>query len=141
MIENNKSEIEKQLNTPLWEKTDDAMGIRPTWEIICTVCSVHRGAHVPMVLRRSRIHQVSDMRIHFGTQVYRPFAFDQAYKCPDCGHYIVFGVAVDTAYALKIKEKRGGKADFLLPEEIWDEDERVKEQLEALGYFGGGGKW
>lgn len=136
-----KAIIEEQFETPLWQKTYDELGLKPTFKIYCATCDLARSVKVEMVMRRSRIHNVADMRVHYGTHTYRPYAFDIAYKCPDCGRYIVFGVAVPTEYALKIKELRGGESDFLLPEEIWSENEQVAKQLAALGYYGGGGTW
>lgn len=139
--EKEKGQPIPQWNTPLWEKTDNVIGVKPTFDVICSVCFASRGIRTNMVMRRSRIHTVTDIRMHYGIKEFRPYAFDVAYKCPDCGWYMVFGVAVDATYALHIRELRGGKSDYVLPLEYWDDDERVAKQLEALGYFGGGGSW
>lgn len=122
--------------TPLWERTNDPQGIRPTFPILCAICS-GRDHRSEMVLRRSRIHQVADMRIRRGVDTYRPYAFDMAYKCPECGWYTVFGIAVPTDFAQETIRLREGSTDFFLPEEVWEDDERVQKQLAACGYFGG----
>jgi hypothetical protein len=129
------------LKNPLWQKTDDAVGLIPTFPLVCPFCLNARGKESHMVLRRSNIHRVADVRIKFGINEHRPYAFDNAYKCPDCGYYCVFGIATDMEYALETIKRRDNKAEYILPEELWDQDERIKERLSQLGYWGGGGEW
>lgn len=116
---------------PMWRRIEGPQGLEPTFEIKCVFCGEK------MILRRSRLHQVADVRIRKGVEEYRPYAFDMAYKCPRCAWYTVFGVAVPTDYAQEVTQRREGQVDFVLPEEIWEEDERVKRQLSRYGYFGG----
>lgn len=140
-IKEEQEGIEEILTNPLWQKTDDEVGLVPTFPMTCPFCLNARGKKSEMVLRRSNIHRVADMRIRFGIEEHRPYAFDNAYKCPDCGFYCVFGIATDMEYAQKILKKRGNKSEYILPETIWLEDERVKQRLKKLGYWGGGGSW
>lgn len=125
-------------NKALWERTNDALGIRPKFPVFCQICLAAHDKRVLMVLRRSRIHRVADIRMIKGIEEHRPYAADMAFKCPECGWYTVFGVAMDPTHAQLVIAMREGKHDFVLPEEIWADDDRVREQLEKWGYFGGG---
>ena len=116
-----------------WYKTDDEQGLLPVKPILCPMCLAY-GEKSEMVLRRSRLHRVADVRIHLNDATHRPYAFDLAFKCPACDFYCVFGVPIDIVYAQKIYEIRKGE-EFILPEEYWVGDERVKEKLARWGYW------
>lgn len=118
----------------MWEKTDDKVGIKPTQPKYCPICT-QSGIKVEMVLRRSRVHRVADVRALKGVEEHRPYAFDVAMKCPVCDFYCVFGVPTDIEYAQKVIQLRDNNIDFVLPTEDWDEDGRVKEKLAKWGYW------
>ena len=122
----------------MWEKTNDEIGLRNTEAIYCPICANCRPPHESiMVMRRSRIHPVPDVRVtrHKDGVIVRPYAFDMAFKCPTCDYFCIFGVPVDGEYAQQIIEKRGNNTDFVLPTLAWEEEQRVKEKLEKLGYW------
>lgn len=133
--------MEKEMNGELvenecWEKTDDIVGLRSREAIYCPMCKAREPSiKSEMVMRRSRIHTVADLRIANPTDGNRPYAADIAYKCPRCDFYCVFGVPIDIKYALKVLEMRGSKVDYVLPEEVWQEDDRVSRRLAQWGYF------
>ena len=118
----------------LWEKTEDKVGIRPTKTRYCPICTAS-GMKVEMVLRRSRLHRVADVRIMIGLEQHRPYAFDVAMKCPVCDFYCVFGVPTDMEYAQKVIKLRDNSIDYVLPLDEWKEDGRVKEKLAKWGYW------
>lgn len=120
--------------TGKWYKTHDEKALRPLRPILCPICHAW-GEDSEMVMRRSRLHRVADVRIHVKSgEIHRPYAFDMAFKCPACDFYIIFGVPVDIKYAQKIYSLRNHE-DYVLPEDYWAEDERVKEKLKRWGYW------
>jgi len=135
MTTETKTKIEKEEKDlqGKWYKTDDEKGLLPVKPILCPMCLAY-GEKSEMVMRRSRIHRVADVRIHLKDETHRPYAFDLAFKCPACDFYCIFGVPTDITYAQKIYEMRKGE-EFVLPEEYWANDERVKEKLKRWGYW------
>jgi len=136
---------------PAWQKTHDALGIKPKHDLYCPIClasktvaALEKGQDLKDVtfprlfIRRSRIHQVVDARIAVGTDGHKQYAFDTICKCAQCDYYCVFGVPTDLNYALKIMELRDNSNDFLVPIEYWKDevlvDDDVREKLAALGY-------
>lgn len=122
----------------VWKLTHDERALEPDRIIYCPICD-HADPPIKskMVMRRSRIHTVADVRIaglEDGLQT-RPYACDIAFKCPVCDFYCVFGVPLDIDYAQEIISKRKGSIDFVLPQEIWNEDLQVKSRLERFGYW------
>lgn len=61
-----------------------------------------------------------------------------AYKCPECGYHQRFNITDDKEYIEKLLSIRNGKRQHN-PVEKWEDDERIKEQLAGLGYWGNGG--
>ena len=124
----------------MWEKTNDKVGIRPTQDIYCPICA-HRDPPIKskMVMRRSRIHTVADVRItrrnNDPNSNVRPYACDVAFKCPVCDYYCIFGVPLPMEYAQKVIEMRGGSIDFVLPEDVWEQDDRIVKKMEGWGYW------
>jgi len=124
--------------TQMWEKTNDKVGLREAQPIFCPICA-NRESPIKskMVMRRSRIHVVGDVRLQMeekGEEV-RPYAVDLAFKCPICDFYCVFGVPIEIDYAQHVIQMREGQYDFVLPDETWNEEEEVKKRLKALGYW------
>lgn len=129
-------EPEELVENEVWEKTNDIVGLKPKEPIFCPMCKAREPSiKSEMTMRRSRIHTVADVRIANPTNENRPYAMDIAYKCPRCDYYCIFGVPIDIQYAHKILEKRGSKVDYVLPESVWEEDDRVKTRLAKWGYW------
>ncbi len=127
-----------------WVEVDEPVGIVSKEPIYCPMCKAREPSiKVEMRMRRSRIHTVADVRIanlEKGARdedpaANRPYAMDIAYKCPRCDFYTVFGVPTTITHAQKIIELRGNKVDYVLPEEIWLEDDAVARRLERWGYW------
>lgn len=141
-----KTEVTKIENL-MWEKTNDKIGLRESQPIYCPMCTARalvQGTPTDkvtrMVMRRSRIHNVADVRI-FNQETKpsepqkRPYAMDIAFKCPVCDYYCIFGIPIDIDYAQKVIEMRGGTVDFVLPEETWGKNSEVEKKLERWGYW------
>jgi len=127
--------------TPGWERTDDIQGHRPKFKIHCFNCYMHsilnggEPQYIPMGLRHSVII-LADAK-----------AFDNegidmnqmSYKCPRCAWFISFRVLDDKKYIRKLWRKdREGFLKFIPDCDDWsEEDELIKIQLAALGYWGG----
>jgi len=125
-------------NLQPWKLTYDKRALEPARKMYCPICANAEPAlKVELVMRRSRIHTVADVRVAGREKgvLTRPYACDIAFKCPHCDFYCIFGVPLDMAYAQKCIEMREGSIDFVLPEETWNEEGQVKERLAKLGYW------
>ena len=100
-----------------WAKSDDLFGYAPTFDVTCRYCGVD------MFLRFSRI--------------YKDYAMIQMFKCPQCGWFAIFNVDEDKEYQKEVFEKRGKVSTITPTMEQLSEDEQIRQQLEAFGYFGG----
>lgn len=123
---------------PVWKPTNDEKALEPTRVHYCPICA---NADPPtkskLVMRRSRIHTVADVRIAGRDKgiTTRPYACDLAFKCPVCDYYCVFGVPLDMEYAQERIRERDGSIDYVLPDDTWNENGEVKSRLEKLGYW------
>jgi len=59
------------------------------------------------------------------------------YKCPTCALVRRWNVAIRPSEFDSLLAIRGGNDVYYPPIEEWTEDDRIAQQLEALGYFGG----
>lgn len=123
-------------------------GHKPNKPIICRCCS---GT---MVLRWSKIFAHADylheaMRRRDAGEGVNEFlemidkfpaaysyAEDMEWKCPDCGGVQIFGVAISLEQFKALRESRGYSFTYI-PIEQWNDNAKIKKQLEDLGYFGG----
>lgn len=132
------------METNHWEKTNDIVGLKESKPIYCPICLARALAdNTPLsetpklVMRRSRIHQVADVRLaaYRKEQDIRPYAFDLAYKCPECDFYCIFGIPTEIDYAQGIIKIREGKPEYVLPEETWLGQQVVSNRLSRWGYW------
>ena len=107
-----------------WERTDNAFGHKPKFEVSCAHC----GAK--MVVRHTRLMLETD-RTSLPANV-------MCYKCPNCAWLVTFEITDTVQYLRRVAKLRHG-ALFLVPDtEVWaSEDDEIARQLEGLGYFGG----
>jgi len=60
------------------------------------------------------------------------------FKCPECAWFVRFYVEDEPEYLKKILDLRNGANIFYPRYKEWaEEDKRIAEQLQALGYWGG----
>jgi hypothetical protein len=64
------------------------------------------------------------------------YAEDMEWKCPDCGSIQIFGVAISRKQFEAIREARD-YTSTLIPIEEWNDNAKIRKQMEDLGYFGG----
>lgn len=107
-----------------WDRTNDIVGHAPNFKINCPFCDI------PMMMRYSQVFP--DGEILYG--MFGP-GNQVAYKCPSCGYHQRFNVEDDKEYIDKTLELRGGKVQYN-PVSEWEQDEKIKAQLTALGYWG-----
>ena len=119
----------KLKRTPRWERTNDVQGHKPKFNIRCAFCDM------PMVLRHSIIYTKDKAKNEDETLQHN----QMSYKCPRCAWFIQFMVIDDNKYLKKVVKKyRNGYIRLLPSNDEWsDEDELIKKQLAALGYWGG----
>ena len=108
----------------LWERTDDTFGYRPKFKMDCLYCKKK------MVPRYSFLFP--DGQALYG--IYGA-GVQLAFKCPRCGFHQRFNLEDDKEYIQKILDYRNGKVQYN-PVPEWEQDEKIKAQLTALGYFG-----
>ena len=103
----------------LWEiKKDDKWGAYPRFFLRCYFCGTE------LVPRHSVLHKVLKNKSH---------ALDVSYKCPNCDWYVTFGIPITKEEFESIYRARNGYV--YEPEEIWQNKEKVKSKLKALGYW------
>ena len=107
-----------------WERTENAIGHRPKFEVKCFHCGTK------MVVRNTKLLLDAE-KIQLPANIMR-------YKCPNCAWLVDFEVTDTPQYLRRVARFRHG-ATFLVPDtEVWaSEDEKIARQLEGLGYFGG----
>lgn len=119
-----------------WDEVEQPIGLQSKEPIYCPMCKAREPSiKVEMVMRRSRIHMVADMRIANPVDGNRPYAMDMAYKCPRCDYYCMFGVPTSIEHAQNILKLRDSKVDFILPEDAWKENDKIKKRLAKWGYW------
>jgi len=115
--------------TPRWDRTEDAQGHSPKFNIRCFHCDM------PMTLRHSVIADTKTI-----------LALDEdtdvnvmSYKCPRCAWFTRFNVVDKKRYLKKvIKKYRKNHIKFIPTCDDWsNESNEIKKQLSALGYWGG----
>jgi len=100
-----------------WKKTETAWGYCPTFSPKCRYCGVELQGRFSII--------------------YKNYAMILKYKCPSCGWFALFEIDEDKEYQKKIFELRGKVHTITPTVEALNEDEDIKRQLSALGYFGG----
>jgi hypothetical protein len=144
-----------------WEMTDDYIGMKPKFRVICSDCMwndffstlgqftlewesfskalIETWARVKHRFRAGEF----DMRLReafcsplptIGEKAYHN---DMHYKCcksDGCDRVKVFGVPVDKEYYEELMKRRKGEAR-VQPRDQWEEDEEMKKQLEGIGYL------
>ena len=105
-----------------WERAE-RVGHRPKFDISCPFCKVG------MVVRYSYAFPA-------GEPIYGMFEPTNqiAYKCHACGYHQRFNIPDTKEYIQSLYDERG-KSHYS-PVSDWEENEKIKEQLEALGYWG-----
>jgi len=107
-----------------WKRTGDILGYRPKFKITCQFCKTK------MVPRYSYLFPNGELvygMVGAGCQM--------AYKCPRCGFHQRFNITDDKEYIEKVLALRNGKVQHN-PVSEWEQDDKIKAQLTALGYFG-----
>jgi len=119
----------KLARTPMWERTNDAQGHKPAFNIRCHFCDC------PMALR----HSVIFVGQNDDNEGKERNINQMSYKCPKCAWFVRFMVVDDAKYLRKVKNQyRFGLMPFLPTIDDWsEENEEIGRQLEALGYWGG----
>ena len=107
-----------------WERTNDIAGHRPLFRVYCRFCDED------MVQRYSAVFAAPNL-LHGFAEAGNQMAF----KCQKCGSHIKFNIVDDREYMEKIQAIRGSGQHHPISE--WEENEQIKKQLEALGYWGG----
>lgn len=137
-----------------WEMTDDAIGMQPKFQVICTQCAFHALMDYMVVPELSLVdaftswmrdmidckfdmflREVHCTKLPFVSE--RAFANNMHYKCchsNGCDQVKVFGVPIDEEYYTELMKRRAGNAR-IVPREDWDKDEDIKKQLKGLGYI------
>ena len=113
------------MNKKKWKRTNDIVGHKPKFRVYCRFCDED------MICRYSAVFPEPNL-LHGFTVAGNQLAF----KCPTCGYHIRFNVPDDKEYIDKIYALRQNKSYHHSLEE-WEENELIKKQLEALGYWGG----
>ena len=109
---------------PNYRLTWDFIGIRNNKPIYCCFCNVK------MVIRNSQLDwsfELENLNLHI----------DLRFKCPNCDWWITKGVPIPKQYFLWLwhHRKKHGIGRTYAPYQEWLDNERIKQQLEALGYF------
>lgn len=107
-----------------WKRTDDLLGYKPKFKVDCPYCKAS------MVPRYSYLFPKGEL-VYGMTGA----GCQMAYKCPRCGYHQRFNITDDKEYIEKILAMRGGAVQHN-PVSEWEQDERIKAKLEALGYWG-----
>lgn len=136
-----------------WEAIDNAIGMRPKFQVICTQClfnyilKVMREGKTPayaldeamnltekgefdMVLREAFCSPLPTI----GEKAYHN---DMHYKCAyskGCDQIKIFGPPIDKEYYEWLMKKRDDKAR-IQPWEDWDKDPDIRKQLKGMGYI------
>lgn len=116
---------------PFWVRTNNARGVEAISKINCPL----HGKQ--MFLRQSELKHTQ--RETKGKMVVAPCVLVM-YKCPYCALCLYFHVefpVVDNEYWFKVMDWRNDYAVYIPPREEWTEEDAIKKQLEALGYWGG----
>jgi hypothetical protein len=106
-----------------WERDNGAVGHYPTFKIDCPFCKVS------MAVRYSYVFPD-------GEPIYGMLGpcNQIAYKCPSCGYHQRFNIEDDYDYIKSLYDSRG--KNHYSPVPNWEADERIRRQLESLGYWG-----
>lgn len=144
-----------------WEMTDDYIGMKPKFRVICSDCMWDDFFSLLGQLKLESCYFTDvlntawqrvafrfkngdyDMRLReafcsplptIGEKAYHN---DMHYKCckkEGCDRVKVFGVPIDKEYYNELVKRRGGK-ERVQPRDQWEEDEEMKKQLEGIGYL------
>ena len=105
-----------------WERVQP-VGHKPTFKVECPFCKID------MAVRYSYVFP--DGNLIYGLT--GP-ANQIAMKCPECGFHQRFNIMDDKDYIQSLYDSRG-KSHYS-PVDEWEDNEKIKKQLEALGYWG-----
>lgn len=115
---------------PKWERTHDRNGHKPNFDLTCRFCGS------PMIVRYSKVFTERDMAYGIAGATHQI-----AMKCPACAWVCRFNVRDDQEYLNEIIAARDGHNMYVPPAVEWtdsdSDDEKIRRQLEALGYVGG----
>ena len=139
-----------------WERTNDILGHRPTFDVICVRCETSLGRKTKMQVRHTglKISKAAQMEMYFKEHPpeepweIKKEPFDHEvnlhlinYKCPHCAWFIRFQVPDTREYLQEIYKKRQYNLKFV---PLWETDEMSEEELKsierqmvALGYWAG----
>ena len=139
-----------------WERTNDILGHKPKFDMLCVRCKVSFGKDTKMQVRHSglRISQNAMVEMynkeHPPDKPWEPLpeSFDpeinvhaMAYKCPYCAWFIRFQIPDTREYLQEIYKKRNYSQKFIpvWETDVIDEEEqkKIEQQLESMGYWGG----
>jgi len=110
-----------------WKRTEYLEGHEPLFDMVCKFCGDKMFFRCSLLyLKRKREYGIS-----------KPVN-QISYKCPTCAWVARFNVEDEPEYLFKIFEKRDFVDLYIPPVEEWiKENEKIREQLAALGYVGG----
>ena len=137
-----------------WEMTDDAIGMRPKFMVVCEQCAINFFFGWVDVLQGDIVEALRETlqrmnRGQFNMSLRETFcsplpsigekAFhnDMHYKCcksDGCDQVKIFGLPVDEDYYHELMKRRGGQPR-IQPKEEWDRNKDLKTQLKGLGYL------
>lgn len=137
-----------------WEMTDDAIGMKPKFQVWCMDCVANFFFSWVDVLQgdiveafRETLHRMNHgefdmlLRETFCSPLpaigEKAFHNDMHYKCcksDGCDAVKVFGPPVDEEYYNELMRRRKGQPR-IQPREQWDDNIDLREQLEGLGYL------
>ena len=139
-----------------WERTNDIRGHKPKFEMVCARCKASLDKKTIMQVRHSGLKLSRNAMVemynkeHPPKEPWKPIPeeFDPeinmngiAYKCPYCAWFIRFQIPDTREYLQEIYKKRDYSVKFI---PVWetdvieeDEQKKIGEQLENMGYWGG----
>lgn len=144
-----------------WEMTDDYIGMKPKFKVVCSDCllgdffglmgqlrleTASLTDVITTVWERIRFRIKNGDYDMFLREAFcsplpaigeRAYHNDMHYKCcrsDGCDRVKVFGVPIDEEYYKLLMGRRKGKAR-VQPIEKWQEDEELRQQLENMGYL------
>ena len=143
-----------------WERTNDILGHKPKFDMMCVRCKVSMGMDTKMQIRHAGLKISANAQMEMYYKEYPPMYHSGypsilfyktvnqpwepkketsdpeinislfAYKCPHCAWFIRFQVPDDLGYLQEIYKKRNYSLK-LVP--IWEEDDIDEEEQKKIG--------
>lgn len=123
--------MEKKHKIIKWIRTDDKVGFKANFPIICHHCNKE------MFLRNSELTYLNQN--WYGNVQASP-VLKVMYKCIPCAQVYWFYIErpyIDNDYWNEILKRRDNHFLYVPPPETWSEDARIQQRLKDLGYLGG----